>query len=806
MADGSAGSGSDAVTSSLSGTARDVVQARDITGGIHIHAFPAVGDPGRPPRQLPVDVSGFVGRESELERLGQWAHGDSVTEGRILVIAGTAGAGKTSLAVRFAHRERSRFPDGQLFVNLRGYDSGPPLAPNAALERFLRALGVPPGGIPAELEERAELYRSLLAERRVLVLLDNAVTAGQVRPLLPGDAGCLVLVTTRGRLSGLAARDGAHRITVGLLSEDDSMKLVSAATAGYRSADQAGEIAELVRLCARLPLALRIAAERAAARPLMPLRDLIADLRGESSLWDALSAEEGTDADAVRSVFAWSYRALPPAAARAFRLLGLHPGPEFGTEAAAALVGQDRQRTKALLDLLGGAHLLEQTAPERYQFHDLLRAYAVSQAQQEETAQEHSAALSRIVGWYLHTAHAAVAATQSLFPPVPLEPADLAADIPVFADSAAAMDWYTAERSNLLAATRAATGAALDTLAWQLPATLYPLHDAYGSVDDWTEMAQLGLQAARRLDDHAAQASLLYSLGVAHTTARRLNQAFGCQREALEHYLAADDQAGALRATNALGLVHLRQRELDQAMERFEETLDQAQRIGDPSWYAVALDNLAFTSDAMGLSKPAADYARRALRSYRDSSADPRTHVDPLLTLARTHRESGDFVSAEEHLTTAAEIMTSGITYRPLMQAVLRELATLHLLQGRPEEAIETFTRCVNLARETGDFLREALAFDGIGEALHKLGRNSEAADFHRTAAALSRTNANNFEKATILAHLADAVDQTAQREQAEHIRAEALALLDSYTDPRAGFLRESLRDRGRSDVEPPVT
>lgn len=801
MTSESAGSGADSVASSLSGTARDVVQARDITGGIHIHAASTGAGLPRPPRQLPADVSGFVGREPELERLRQWAHTDSTTAGRILVIAGTAGAGKTSLAVRFAHRERSRFPDGQLFVNLRGYDPGAPLPPEAALERFLRALGTPPGGIPAELEERSELYRSLLAERHVLVVLDNAVTAGQVRPLLPGDAGCLVLVTTRGRLSGLAARDGARRITVGLLSEDDSMALVRAATAGYRDADRADETAELVRLCARLPLALRIAAERAAARPLMPLRELIADLRGESSLWDALSAEDSTDADAVRSVFAWSYRSLPPAAARAFRLLGLHPGPDFATDAAAALVGQDRQRTKALLDLLDGAHLLEQTGPERYQFHDLLRAYAVSQAQQEETAQEYSAALRRIASWYLHTAHAAVGATQSLFPPIPLEPADLAADIPVFADAAEAMRWYTAERSNLLAAARAAAEASMHSVAWQLPATLYPLHDAYGSVDDWTEMAELGLHAARRIDDPAAQAAVLYSLGVAHTTARRPDQARSCQQQALEYYIAAGDHAGALRATNALGLVHLRQRELDQAVERFKQTLEQAERIEDQSWYAVALDNLGFAYDAMGMPQLAADYAHQALECYRDSAADPRTHVDPLLTLARTSRESGDLARAELHLATAAHIMAGGITYRPLMQAVLREQATLQLLRGSHEEAIETFTRCVSLARETGDPLREALAFDGIGEALHLLGRSAEAADFHRTAAALSRKHANAFETATILAHLADAVDQTAQDQQAEHTRAEALALLDSFADPRADALREELRNPNSTKI-----
>ncbi len=227
---GSVGSGSSGLTSSaLSGEARDVVQARDVRGGIHFHA---VGEPEpRPPRQLPADVHGFVGRAAELGHLDKLLDAGASGGARLVVIAGTAGAGKSALAVRFAHRIHDRFPDGQLFVNLRGYDSGPPIAPQAALERFLRALGVMPHAMPQELEERAELYRSLLAGRRLLVVADNVATVGQVRPLLPGDAGCVVLVTSRSRLSGLSAREGAYRLTVGLLPHREAT-VVRATAAG----------------------------------------------------------------------------------------------------------------------------------------------------------------------------------------------------------------------------------------------------------------------------------------------------------------------------------------------------------------------------------------------------------------------------------------------------------------------------------------------------------------------------------------------------------------------------------------------
>nr|WP_324612845.1 ATP-binding protein [Streptomyces specialis] len=311
-------SGQGGVWSDLSGTARDVVQAGHVHGGVHFHGPASVRVEVPVPRQLPGDVPDFTGRAAELARAQALLTGDERPDdaASVLVIVGTAGVGKTSLAIRLAHRISARFPGGQLFVNLHGYDTGPPLAPQAVLERFLRALGVPPPAIPAGVEERAELYRSLLAGRRMLVVLDNAASAGQVRPLLPGAPGCLTVVTSRHRLSGLAVRDGARRITLGMLTESESAELITTATRGYRTGDDPAHVTELARLCARLPLALRIAAERAATRPLLPLPELIANLRDESTLWDALSDPDDEEADAVRTVFAWSYRTLPPPAAR----------------------------------------------------------------------------------------------------------------------------------------------------------------------------------------------------------------------------------------------------------------------------------------------------------------------------------------------------------------------------------------------------------------------------------------------------------------------------------------------------------
>jgi hypothetical protein len=444
------------------GAAKDFVQARDVSGGVHFHGPDRAGGP--PPRQLPGGVPGFVNRTEELNRLDVLL--TERNQGRDAmapcVVVGTAGVGKTSLAIHWAHRVADQFPDGQLYVNLHGYDPNTPVTADQALERFLRSMGVTGESLPTDLESRAALYRSLLAGRRVLIVLDNAASVGQVRPLLPGDGGCLVLVTSRSRLSGLVARDGAYRVTLGVFPDHEAVGLLRAITAGYRLPDEAAELTELARLCARLPLALRIAAERAISRPRAPLHDLIEELRDESAVWDALTAGDD-ESDAVRTVFAWSYRALSQDAGRLFRLLGLHPGVAFGSAAAAALGDLPIARTRRLLDDLVGAHLLEQPLPDRYEFHDLLRVYATDQARVEETADTVESAVRRVLTWYLRTTEEAVNALEG-------------SDSATFADHRKAGDWYEQERPNLVTASAVAEEMAIDEIAWRLPAVLCEIY------------------------------------------------------------------------------------------------------------------------------------------------------------------------------------------------------------------------------------------------------------------------------------------------------------------------------------------
>ena len=778
-----------AVSSSISGTAHDVVQARDVHGGIHFHH---AGPQPRAPHQLPAEARGFFGREPELQRLHALASQGSDI-GTVIVIAGTAGAGKTALTLRVAHQLRDRYPDGQLFVNLHGYDTGPPLAPQLVLNRFLRALGVAPQAVPTDLEERAELYRSTLAGHRLLVVLDNAATAGQIRPLLPGEPGCLVLVTSRNRLSGLAARDGAQRVTVGLLSEAQAVALVEANTHTYRGGDDPAQVAELVRLCAYLPLALRIAAERAAARPWMPLRELIADLRDESALWDALSTEDGDEADAVRAVFAWSYRALPPAAARVFRRLGLHPGPHFAIPAAAAVADQEPDGVSGLLDLLVGAHLLEQTGQQRYQFHDLLRAYAADQARLEESPDEQRAALTRLAAWYLHSALAALRAADGFNPPQ-LGPLPDSVIAPMqFDNYDAALNWHRAEQANLLAVVHAVSAAGLDQLTWQLPAALHGLNVAHNPLDDWKQMATLGVDAARRLGDRRAQALLHESLGIAHTASGRLEQAADQHRMALALRSELADHLGKAASTHNLGLVRLQRRELGQALAGFEETLDFSHRPGNEAWRAPALCCLAYVYAEAGDLEPATRLAEQSLTELSHQSAAAYLQVDPLLLLARIHREASRYDQASTHLDQAAAVVEQ-LDHTTLEHAVLLERAELARASGQHERALGLYWQYQNQQRSVGDPTRQALAYDGTGLSLQALGRLEEAIEFHLAAALLNRHPLSPWQLATTLVHLAEAFEQTTETGRADTARAEAYSLLEPFNDPRATALRESLQ------------
>jgi len=772
-----------------------VIQAQNISGGVHLYGRPTgSGTPPTPPtpRQLPPDISGFVGRRDALNQLNAVltdGEGEPVVVS-VCIVSGTAGSGKTSLALHWAHRTADRFPDGQLYVNLRGYDPGEPVTARDALHRFLLALGVAPDAVPDDEDAAAAQYRTLLAERRMLVVLDNARWAGQVRPLLPGTRSCLALVTSRELLTGLPAHAGARRLSLGTLPQDEAVALLSAVTAGYRTEDDLAKLTELAELCARLPLALRIAAERAASRPHMRLDDLIADLRDESSLWDALSTGDGEQANAVRTVFAWSYRALPPSAARLFRLLGLHPAPEFGLQAAAALAGLPTSRTRQLLDSLVGAHLLEQTAPDTFQFHDLLRAYAADQARSDEPESERAAAADRMLLWY---AHAADAAQEWISPGEPrLELPALPDGLrsPAFADYDAAVDWAERDHRSLLAAARTAADTADDALAWRLPALAWIAQPPSAPGTGWPAVARAGLDAARRLGDREGEARLLTYLGMGHVRANRLSEGLDCHRAALAVQCERGDRLGEADATNLVGLVHLRQRQLDDAARHFEQAIVLFRQEGAAQLEATALANLASARLRAGLLEQAADTVGEALAAHR-ALGNARGIGNALRLRSEVERERGETQAA---LTTAQEALTIALDLRD-QRLEGYWLLTLGDAQQAAEEwgeALVSYQRSAALHRRLGDRSREALALHGAGETHRRSGRSEEAADFHRQAAAVFRELGEAWHEAVALDGLGAAVEAR-DAEAARQHRAAALSALSGFSDPRAVALRERI-------------
>ncbi|KDN86602.1 ATP-binding protein [Kitasatospora cheerisanensis] len=759
-----------------------------MSGGIHLHGRtePEAGFPT--PRQLPSGVRDFVNRTDELRVLD--AVPDGAEHAPVYVIAGTAGAGKTSLALRWAHRARARFPDGQLYVNLRGYDPGQPVTAREALGRFLVSLGVPAASVPADQDAAAALYRSLLADRRVLVVLDNAASVGQVRPLLPGGAGSLALVTSRSRLSGLAVRDGARRLTVGTLPEPEAVALLRTVTADHRPDDDPADLTELARLCALLPLALRIAAERAASLPHLALGELIADLRDESALWDVLSVGDEEESDAVRTVFAWSYRALPEPAARLFRRLGLHPGPEFGLHAAAALAESTTGRTRQLLDTLVGAHLVEQTAPDRFQFHDLLRAYATDQARHEESPEARQAALRRVLDWYLHTADAAQQWLSPAEARLPLDPPADGVQPLAFADRNAAADWAERDRANLLHTVRSADGAGKDRHTWQLAAALWNAPAATAPGGDWIPAGRLGLAAAERLRDRAAQALLLTDLGMAHTQVNRLDAALDHHRGALALWRELGDPVNEAHALNLLGVTHLRGRQLDEAAPYFERAMAAFRRLGEAHWETTALANLAGAHQHAGRTAEARAAAERALAAYR-ASGDRRGEGNVLRMLSDILREQGETEQALTLAQAAVEIALNLRNHR-LEAFWLLALGDSRRDVGEYAEALDAYHRSAVLHRRLGDRSREALAWHGAGETYLRLDRPEDAAGFFRRAAGNHRELGDGWYEALDLDGLARALHGR-DAEAARRHWAAALALLADRSDPRAVRQRDRI-------------
>ncbi|CAM5649904.1 OmpR/PhoB-type domain-containing protein OS=Streptomyces fumanus OX=67302 GN=GCM10018772_05500 PE=3 SV=1 [Streptomyces fumanus] len=583
---------------------------------------PAATEPVHTPRpaQLPADLTAFTGRDAELERAIGLLPLDGSLPATLTIsaIGGMAGIGKTTLAVHLAHRVADRFPDGQLCINLRGFDpSGSVMPPQEALRILLDALGVPPRRLPAGLEAQTALYRSVLAGRRVLILLDNARDSEQVRPLLPNSPGCLVIVTSRNQLTGLVAGEGAHPLTLDQLTEAEAREFLARRLGTERLAEESAAVDEIVERCAALPLALAVVAARAAAHPDFPLSAIAGELRDGHDSLDVFAGDDITTD--VRAVFSTSYKALSAPAARLFRLLGLHSGPDISAPAAAALAGLTAKEARGPLVELTRAHLLTEHFPGRYTLHDLLRVYATERVEAEEAPRERDLAVHRLLSWYLHTADAAYPLITPNRRRIPLERPPAPCRPLSFTTHDEAVAWCETERSNLVGAVHQAAASGHPGIAWRLPAVLWGFFYLRSHTVDWIETSRTGLSAARAAQDSVGVAQALTDTAAALRNAERYDDAIDHLFKAMAAYREVGDTAGRTRVLGNLGDTYLQVGRLDKAVEYIRRGLVLNQVMGNAWGEGINLSNLGDAYQRLGRFDEAVRCLEEALVVLRDS-------------------------------------------------------------------------------------------------------------------------------------------------------------------------------------------
>jgi DNA-binding SARP family transcriptional activator/tetratricopeptide (TPR) repeat protein len=689
-----------------------------------------VAAPGPRPAQLPAAVPAFTGRAGALRDLDAML--DQRPAGAVVscALVGPGGIGKTALAVHWAHRVTDRFPDGQLYVNLRGYAGAAPLRPVEALEGFLRGLGVPAEQLPVEPEQAASLYRTLLAGKRMLVLLDNAAGADQVRPLLPGSPGCLVLVTSRDQLGGLVARDGARHLPLDVLTPAEATALLTAVL-GDRVGAEPAAAAELARACGYLPLALRIAAANLAMRPRRTVAEQVAALAT-----DRLAALQvaGDEQAAVRAAFDLSYTALPPAARRLFRLLGLVPGPEVTAPAATALSGDPAAGD--LLEQLAAASLVSQPEPGRYGWHDLIAQYAAERAVAEASAEQRDAAIRQLLDWYLRGVDAAARLLYPHMARVPL-PETSTVDGVAFEDQQGAVAWLAAERPNLLAAVEHAAAHGSAEAAAAIADGLRGYFWMRVHTVEWLAVAATARRAAEATGDLARQAAARLSAADAYLLMARYPRAADEYAAAGELAGAAGWQAGQATAAGNLGLVYRELGQLPEAAEHIARALAIDRAMGAVAGQAARLANLSNVYLELGRLPEVEAPLTTALALFRQLGSVP-GEAGVLANLGKLAVDQGRTADAHRYLTEALRLHRS-IGNRYNEAEALFILAEVRRDTGRPAEALNQMRAALALGREAGDRGLEREGRNILGTVLHRLGQYDRAAEEHQRALWLAR-------------------------------------------------------------------
>lgn len=678
--------------------------------------------PARPPAarvvpaQLPVDVVGFTGRVRQLKELDEVLPGGACMV--VTAIAGMAGIGKTALAVHWGQRVRHHFPEGQLYANLRGFDpDSSPVRPAEVLLGFLEALDVPPPRVPVGLAARSALYRSLLADRRMLVVLDNARDADQVRPLLPGSRSCLVVVTSRRTLSGLVAAEGARPVVLDVFDPAEAQQMLALRLGRERLAAEPQAVDEIIARCASLPLALAVAAARAATNPGFPLSALAAELRAAQGGLDALGSDDpATD---VRAVFSWSYQQLSDPAQRLFRVLGLHPGPDVTVRAAASLAGLPVGRTRTLLAELAGGCLITAQAPGRYACHDLLRAYATELAHDRDTAVQRREALHRLFDHYLHSARAADRLLDAHRDPIAIPPVRPGVVVDEHTDHEHAMRWLTDELAGILAVVARAASTGFDAHAWQLAWAVAYFMERRGHWEPWAAAQHTALASARRLGDRAGQAHAHRSLGRVHVHLDRVADATVHLRHAQRLYREAGDPAGEARVHFDLCWIGSRQGEHRASLEHAERAFELFRDIGHRSGQARALNNIAWGHNLLGDHEQALGAAERALR-LNEEIADRYSNADTWDVLGHAHQGLGHHEESIACYERAAELYRD-LGHRWAEAETITRLGDSHRAAGAVGAAHDNWRRALAILDELGhpdaDAVRSKLGAGGHGSA-----------------------------------------------------------------------------------------
>jgi tetratricopeptide (TPR) repeat protein len=668
------------------------VQAGTIQGGVHMYQAPAPRLPV--PRQLPPAPARLVGREEELAEI------DRITRcpragPAIVVISGTGGVGKSTLALGWAHRACERYPDGQLHANLGAFDPAGPADPGSVLARMLRALGVAAERVPADVAEQSALFRSLAADKALLMVLDNAVSAAQVRPLLPPSPSTVVLVTARWRLGGLLG-DGAEFLAVEPLADAAANALLAGAIGHERTASDPASTSALVRLCAGLPIALAMAAARLATRPRWPVGRIVDELAYERRRLVAL----GREGDSVQGTFDLSYRALNPAAARCYRALGLHPGPDVGVPVVAAALGVERYEAAELLDTLVEASMLNEDADGRYRAHDLIRLHARQMAGDDPDA---PGMTLRILEWYL----AGVLAADCLLTPYRhRDPADpftvLDAGVARHVGRQEALEWLEAERGNLVAAVQHAAPE-LPLLAWRIADSMWALFNLRRHHSDRMLVDRIAVECAERLGDRDRAARMLRRWAFAHFDAGRLGEARDLFERSRGLCDALGDRYGVASAVEGLGMVAAADHRYEEAVVHFRQQERLCRELGEHRRTGLALLNLGAAHNALSRPDHALVHLREADSVFADlGDVDPYNQARIGIELARALGRLGERAPAEARLHAALRRMRELGSPRGEASA-LHRLGELALAAGDGRTAGTHLARALRVYEELAD-------------------------------------------------------------------------------------------------------